>query len=377
MALWAWALVAVQVMHVMQVTALPSSRCPRNDGKQWCLQIDGDDTIILDGSVFKEVKTNLEKIRDLLNTLDTPDSKKFDQFFMFNNQEVRRLEANTFADLKFTKIKIKNCTKLIRIDPNAFNGTQELITKVHVDLISITGPKNIDDFFEALNNMKNLEELTLLNHNIITIPSFAFRQHSLQTLELDGPLDTINNNAFFHLDGLKILRLYKSVKHIPKHSFDFKTARNKTLDIYFDITFNTIESGIFSHVLRPINLNLYLKKLKDFSQKVFEPILMSEMRHDIVFHGDIKDMPDKCILVWLFREKQRFLGGFSFKVTPSMGGDQLQDNCESNSIDSINDSQVNSSGVNLNLPINSMPISKLIDKYLIILVGSLLTLNLI
>ena len=357
------------VVLVFQVKEL-LAKCPSRE-YSWCLQIDGYDSIILDGNKFGEVKNVFTQISRLMDM--TTDGKRFDQFLLFNNQEIRKLEANTFGDMTFNKIVIKNCTKLIRIDPDAFNGTQNLITKVHIDLISITGPKNIEDFFEALNNLKKLEELLLYNHNIITIPAFAFRQPLLYRLELDGPLDIINNNAFFDLDGLKILKLSNYVKHIPKHSFDFKTATNKTLDIYFDIKFNSIESGIFSHVSRPITLNLYLKKLKDFSESVFKPILKSDIRHDIVFHGELKEMYDKCILIWLYDYKSEFKGKFSFKTVPMISEEEYRQECESNS---INDSQVNSSYNSYQPDTNSMPYSKLIDKYLILFVGSLLTLNL-
>lgn len=347
------------------------AKCPSRE-YSWCLQIDGYDSIILDGNKFGEIKQVFGHISHLMSL--TPDGKNFDQFLLFNNQAVLKLEANTFHDITFNKIVIKNCTKLIRIDPNAFNGTQNLITKVHIDLISISGPKNIDDFFEALNGLKKLEELLLFNHNIITIPPFAFRQPLLHRLELDGPLDNIASNAFFHLDGLKILKISGSVKHIPAHAFDFKTATNKTLDIYLDIKFNTIESGIFTHILRPITLNLYLKKLKDFSESVFKPILKSDFRHDIVFHGDIKEMYDRCILIWLFDQKKEFKGKFSFKTNPQLTEEEYRTECESNS---INDSQVNSSHSNYSSKpdTNSMPYSKLIDKYLILFVGSLLMLN--
>ncbi|XP_054165604.1 uncharacterized protein LOC128963142 [Oppia nitens] len=343
---------------------LSQTKCPSRD-YSWCLQIDGYDNVILDGNRFPDIKPVMGHISNLLDG-NAKEGKRFDHFFLYNNHEVRRLEANSFADLTFNKINIKNCTKLIRIDPNAFNGTQHLITKVHIDLISISGPKNIEDFFDALNNLPKLEELELFNHNIIIIPSFAFRQPLLNRLELDGPLDTIKNNAFFDLVSLRILKLHKSVKHIPKHSFDFKTFTNKTLDIYFDIKFNTIESGIFSQVLRPITLNLYLKKLRDLSESVFKPILLSERRHDITFHGELKEMAQPCILKWLFDEKASFKGRFSFKTDPMIGPNDFVD-CPEDS-NSINDSQVNSS-VNSFQPINSNPYSKLINRYLILAVG--------
>lgn len=336
-------------------------KCP-SKSYSWCLQIDGYDSVILDGNRFHKVKGVFRQIGHLFNETE---SKHFEQLLLFNNQEVENLEENSFADFTFKNIIIRNCTKLKRIDPEAFNGTQHLITKVYIDLISISGEHNVKDFFEALNSLTKLEELELLNHNIITIPTFAFTQPLLNRLELDGPLDSINTNAFFFLKNLRILKLFKSVNHIPQHAFDFKSPSNKTLDIYFDIKFTSIERGIFKGIQRPITLNLFLIKLKSFDEKVFDSLLMSDIRHDIIFHGELKDMYDKCILFWLFINKNNFKGKYSFKTDPTIAEKDF-DNCHYNK-----DEKTTSNIVRTDPKGNDCPYVSPIVKNLLTIVSSL------
>jgi hypothetical protein len=351
------------VLIVIKVKVL-EGKCPSRD-YSWCLQIDGFDNIILDGNRFANVKHSFRQISALFNATE---SKDFDQFMLINNQAVKQLDENTFSDFKFKNIVIKNCTKLERIDQEAFNGTKELVTKVYIDLISISD-NNKEEFFEALNSLTNLQELGLFNHSIRTIPPLSFRQLFLTKLEIDGPLDNLNNNVFFKLDSLRILKLYDSIKYIHKHSFSFELATDKTLDIYFDIKFDLIESGTFAHIRRPITLNLFLNKLRSFDETIFEPLLISDTKHDLIFHGELKEMKNKCILFWLFRERENdFKGKFSFKNDPSVSQIHFNDCSYTNGQQEPSNHAPNI--VSTESPINSFPYVSLINKNLIAIISS-------
>jgi hypothetical protein len=350
------------VLIVIKVKVL-EGRCPSRE-YSWCLQIDGFDSVILDGNRFANVKQVFRQISVLFNKTE---SKDFDQFILINNQAVRQLDENTFSDFKFKNIVIKNCTKLNRIDQEAFNGTKELVTKVYIDLIDISANNN-EEFFEALNTLKNLQELELFNHNIRTIPAQAFRQLFLTKLEIDGPLDSLNNNVFFDLDSLRILKLYKSIKYIHKHSFNFELATDKTLDIYFDIKFDFIERGTFAHIQRPITLNLFLNKLISFDETVFEPLLISDTKHDLIFHGELKEMKNKCILFWLFRIRDDFKGRFSFKTDSTISESDFKDCLYTNGQQEPSNHAPNI--VSTESPINAFPYVSLINKNLIAIISS-------
>jgi hypothetical protein len=347
---------------VIKVKVL-EGRCPSRE-YSWCLQIDGFDSVILDGNRFANVKQVFRQISVLFNNTE---SKDFDQFILINNQAVKQLDENTFSDFKFKNIIIKNCTKLSRIDQEAFNGTNELVTKVYIDLISISGNNN-EEFFEALNSLTNLQELELFNHNIRSIPPLAFRQTLLNKLELDGPLDSLNYNVFFKLNSLRILKLYKSIKTIHKHSFHFELPTEKTLDIYFDIKFDFIERGTFTHIQRPITLNLFLDKLTSFDETVFEHLLISDKRHDLIFHGELKEMENKCILFWLFRIRDDFKGRFSFKTDSTISESDFKDCLYTNGQQEPSNHAPNI--VSTESPINAFPYVSLINKNLIAIITS-------
>jgi hypothetical protein len=339
-------------------------KCPSRE-YSWCLKIDGFDNIILDGNRFANVKHSFRQLSALFNATE---SKDFDEFRLINNQAVKQLDENTFSDFKFKNIVIKNCTKLERIDQEAFNGTKELVTKVHIDLISISD-NNKEEFFEALNSLTNLQELELFNHNIKTIPPLAFRQLFLTKLEIDGPLDNLINNVFFDLDSLRILKFYKSINYIHKHSFSFELATARTLDIYFDIYFDLIETGTFAHIQRPITLNLFLNKLRSFDETVFKPLLISDTRHDLIFHGELKEMKNKCILFWLFRKRKNdFKRKFSFKNDPSVSEINFNDCSYTNGQQEPSNHAPNI--VSTESPINSFPYVSLINKNLIAIISS-------
>lgn len=308
------------ITALLLLVLLPISivaKCPSR-AESWCLQVDGFDSIVLDGSRFRDIGKVFRKIEFLFD--DSGDAKDLDQLLLINNHALRSLEPNAFCDFRFRRIVIKNCTHLSRIHPDAFNGTTEYLRVLILDRVGLSGLQS-ENTFEALNSLTKLEELELKNHQILKIRPYSFRQPELKRLLVDGPLELIENNAFYYLDSIRILHLTKSIRYIQQHAFDLKVANNKTLDIYLEAKLSTIEPGAFTYTQRPVTINLYLNKLRNFDYAVFRPVLMASIRHELILHGNPKDMHDRCQLAWLFHNQHR--GVFTFKDEPLLNVNEV------------------------------------------------------
>ncbi|KAH9404443.1 hypothetical protein TYRP_000266 [Tyrophagus putrescentiae] len=287
-----------------------SARCPSRDDS-FCLQVDGFDTIILDGNKFADIKKVFRNIKFLFD--EESETTELDQLMLINNQNLKKLDRNAFGDFRFRRIVIRNCTNLEHFDPEAFNGTKQIIRAIKFDHIAVNDGTQ-ESFFDALNSIENLEELEIYNHKIRKIRSYTFRQSLLAKLHLGGPLEELDNNAFFYLYNVRILHLSKSLNHVRQHAFDMKAENNKSVDIYLDGKLGKLERGVFTYTKRPLTINLYLKKLAAFDAAIFRPILAAPIAHEIIFHGNPKEMHNPCQLIWLFRHK--FRGVFTFKDEP-------------------------------------------------------------
>lgn len=291
-----------------------NAKCP-SIKQSWCLQVDGFDTIVLDGNRFGEIglEKTLQKIAFFFESSD--ETKELDQLLLINNHALKVLNPNAFCDFHFRRIVISNCTNLVRVHPNAFNGTDLHLKQLKLDGIAVSNDHS-EDFFDALNSLTNLEELELKRHKILKVHPYTFRQPVLAKLHLDGPLQLLENNAFYYLDSIRILRLSQSIQYVQQHAFDLKLANNNTLDIYIEGKLGIVERGIFTYTNRPLNINFFLNRLHSFDHTVFRPILMNPIRHELIFHGVIKEMHDPCQLAWLFRAK--FYGVVTFKDEPGL-----------------------------------------------------------
>lgn len=288
-----------------------SAKCP-SVKSAWCLQIDGFDTIILDGNKFHDIKGLFSKIKFLFE--DENESTELDQLMLYNNHNIKTLGPNAFGDFRFRKIIIKNCTNLSRIQADAFNGTVTILKQLSFESIGVNEHTQ-EEFFDSLNSLTNLEELELRHHKIVKIRPYTFRQVRLNRLHLDGPLELLENQSFLYLDSLRILHLSKSISHIQAHAFDMKAA-NKTVDIYLDGKLGFLERGVFTYTTRPLTINLFLKKLSTFDAAIWRPVLLAPIAHEIIFHGHPKEMHNPCQLIWIFRQK--FRGVVTFKDEPQI-----------------------------------------------------------
>lgn len=288
------------------------AKCP-SKANSFCLQVDGFDSILLDGSHFTNISKVFHQIAFLFE--DDHQAKELDQLILINNFKLEKLERNVFCDFRFRRIVIKNCTRLKNVDKEAFNGTSRFVKSLTIDTIGLS-QSNAEDFFEALNTLENLEELELKNHHILNITEYTFRQKQLKMLHLDGPLETLHNNAFFYADNLKILKLTKSIRRIKQHAFHLRLDSDQTLDIYLDCKIGSMDKRIFITTQRPLTINLYLNKLNNFDAAIFRPVLMLDIRHELILHGNPKEMRNPCQLLWLFKNRNAFKGIFVFKDEP-------------------------------------------------------------
>ncbi|UXI22701.1 ribonuclease 3-like [Sarcoptes scabiei] len=288
------------------------SKCP-SKANSFCLQVDGFDSILLDGSHFTNISKVFKQIAFLFE--NDNEAKELDQLILINNFKLEKLDRNVFCDFRFRRIVIQNCTRLNKVDRDAFNGTEKFVRSLTINSIGLN-EATTEDFFEALNSLENLEELELKNHRILNIKEYTFRQKQLKLLHLDGPLETIHNNAFFYADNIRILKLTRSIRRIKQHAFHLRLASNKTLDIYLDAKIGNIERRTFLSTPRPLTINLYLNKLGNFDPVIFRPILMLPIKHELILNGSPKEMRRPCQLLWLFRNKHRFKGVFMFKDEP-------------------------------------------------------------
>ena len=317
----------ILILTLMLLMPTSDAKCPSSAGS-FCLQIDGFDSIVLDGSYFRDIVKALGHIKSMFE--DNDDLKEIDQMLLINNHALKSLEPNAFCDFRFRRIVIQNCSHLNQIHPDAFNGTAESVKTLIIDTVAIDNPHS-ENFFEALNSLMNLEELELKNHKILKIRPYTFRQPMLMRLLLDGPLESIENNAFYYLDNIRILHLTKSIRFIQQHAFDLRQASNKTLDIYLESKLANIQRGVFTYTQRPLTINLYLNKLTNFDSAVFRQVLMAPMRHELIFHGNPRDMHKPCQLSWLFRHT--FKGVFTFKDEPMLDESHLNNfGCSENTV---------------------------------------------
>ena len=108
-----------------------------------------------------------------------------------NNTYINALKENTFKDMTFGEIWIKNCNNLTTIHKNTFTTTSN-ITK---HLVIYNNPKlhdlNDNSIFESITQFIAIQTLDLNDNNITHIPDYAFKplngnQNNLTELHISG-----------------------------------------------------------------------------------------------------------------------------------------------------------------------------------------------
>ena len=150
---------------------------------------------------------------------------------------ITELKENTFSDITFDRIWIKNCSKLKTIHRNAFNTTDSVTNYVRIENNPLlTSPDN--SIFEILSKFVLAHEIDLFYNNITEIPSNAFKnivgeQDELKILFLQGKsIHNLRNNAFSSLKSLEFLDIsYTSIDFIPEIAFEFNEESEQQLII--------------------------------------------------------------------------------------------------------------------------------------------------
>ncbi len=176
-------------------------KCPSQEVVYPC--ICQNDTIICGGYNAYDFNQIFSDISRHLN-----DSKKKFQTFIFNNTEITEIPENSFQDIEFTKIVIKDATNLAKIHSRAFNVNFTANTIKEVEQIGSSKLQNKApdyDLFKSLSSLINIEKITLTSNLITDLPKNAFGklQHLTSVNFSTNSITTIGNNAFYNVDVLR------------------------------------------------------------------------------------------------------------------------------------------------------------------------------
>ena len=114
----------------------------------------------------------------IFKTLDkqlprTLEGRHFKSFYLYKSF-ITELKENTFSDITFDSIWIRDCSKLKTIHVNAFNTIDQVTTDIYIEHNPVlTSPDN--SIFQVLSKFVRAEWIWLRYNNITEIPLNAFR----------------------------------------------------------------------------------------------------------------------------------------------------------------------------------------------------------
>jgi hypothetical protein len=290
-----------------------SSECPKPELLSPCTC--SSDNINCGGDTF----INIKHIFDELSQQLLDGKKNFSQFYL-NNTAITEIEENTFYDITFVAIVIEKATKLTKINSYAFSETNYFTNTFYIIDTPVQNDPPTHNIFFMLSLMRNVATIQLLNNNISTIPSYAFKpingfQSKLLTLNLFNnlKLEQIENYAFYNLDSLTQLQIYNSsIEYLPANALNFRKDSKNLLNIYLDpILFNgsILENNAFLNTRRPTVLNSQcLKlpcKLTYLDEKEFSRFLDLNDNNKISLSNHQIDCTD-CRSYWL-RKNEKYI----------------------------------------------------------------------
>ena len=139
--------------------------------------------------------------------------------FVLSNSMITNLKANTFGDVTFDKIVIKDCLRLETIDEMAFNGTDR-VTNIFGLVNNPRLSSQNNSIYGVLNKFENVENINLERNNIIEIPDYAFsgKLNKLSSLSFSGiRFNKLGNFAFANQYICYISRMSNSRTFPNKH----------------------------------------------------------------------------------------------------------------------------------------------------------------
>ncbi|KAH9496149.1 Toll-like receptor 8 [Bulinus truncatus] len=281
-----------------------------------------------------------------LTSVPTPAETITDTIFemRLNNNRITNLKNNSFTGLKITKLDLRD-NNISTVEIASFQGLRDYLLYLYLDGNGVSAPPK-----EALNNLINLQELTLRNYGLTNLPGnsgifLTFR--SLQKLTMDnwkltniesgallGPMNlfslTLNEQNFVALpvhlqdeDNLKNLNQLTitntEIKDVTYHAFKEMT-KLEVLDLSQN-HISTLEEFCFYGLASLQRLNLSGNILSSSTDKMIKLTNLTKlMVLDLSNNHDISSVPDLSQLksrenfkLYLGRNKIQNLGSDTLK----------------------------------------------------------------
>ncbi len=293
---------------LITIIAYISGECPKPELLKPCvcdtdiISCGGSESITLK-TIFHELSPKLEK------------EKKHFQEFHLNNKAIEELPENTFEDITFDKIEIRDAFNLSLIHTNAFTGTEKNLKELLISNTSLKNSPPIHDIFRAISSMVNIERFYIFNSLIEEIPDNAFipvngSQNNLKDIGLyQNKITKIGNNAFKHFNYLLSLGLEQNkLDHISENAFSFETFNDNIFGLFLynnSINSSSFESGAFDNLNRPTAIHFnFDDKSNDITyldERIFQQFMNKNDKNKILLNTiDCND----CRSFWLIKNQK-------------------------------------------------------------------------
>jgi hypothetical protein len=244
---------------------------------------------------------NLQHIFGKISNILDDNEKHFSKFTL-SNTNISKLVENTFQEITFEYIILKNTTNLKNIESHTFSTTASKILEFEQLGDSQIGQNNYNGFSEAMSSMVNVRKITFDRNHFRNIKTRFFRnlfgeQKNLKTIDFNPNLkmiktiESVGDFAFFYLSNLRLINFYgHKIRDIGKNAFDFFKPSNDTLEIDFsenNLNASSFKRGSFLRANRPLFINLWNNPMQYLDEKVFGPFLKRDERNKIKIGSDV------------------------------------------------------------------------------------------
>jgi hypothetical protein len=252
---------------------------------------------------------NLKTIFSQMNSKLENGEKLFNRFYL-NNTAISELAENTFENITFDVIEIRNAKNLSLIHTNAFTAMNVRLKEFLVFYTSLRNSPPNYDIFKAMSLMIEIETIYITYSKLEDIPENAFQplsgqQNKLKTINFDhNIINSIGNNAFQYLSSLSELILYgNKIDHIPSNAL--RILNNSGInELHLGsnlLNSSSFEKGSLNYLTGPVNLQLSENHFVYLDQNIFEIFFNSNEKNKInVYNIDCED----CRSFWLFKNKK-------------------------------------------------------------------------
>jgi hypothetical protein len=263
---------------------------------------------------------NLQHIFGKISNVLGDNEKHFSKLTL-SNTNISKLVENTFQEITFEYIILKNTTNLKNIESHTFSTTASKILEFEQLGESQIGKNDYNGFSEAMSSMVNVRKITFDRNQFRNIKSRFFRnlfgeQKNLKTIDFNPNLkmikilESVGDFPFFYLLNLKHINFYgHNIHTVGKNAFDFFKSSNDTLEIDFsenNLNASSFKKGSFLRANRPLFINLWNNPMEYLDEKVFGPFLKRDERNKIKIGSDVsKEIGFECDCrsFWLIKIK--------------------------------------------------------------------------